>query len=107
MTDQPPTTAGAMPRPPLDATALSELAAGFRGTLIGPDDPGYDAARAVFNGMIDRRPALIARCTGPADVVAAVRFARAQELLVAVRAGATQCTATASATAASSSTWPR
>jgi FAD/FMN-containing dehydrogenase len=71
----------------LEASAVAELSAGFRGQLIQPGEPDYDTARAVFNGMIDRRPALIARCTGPADVVAGVKFARAQELLVAVRAG--------------------
>jgi FAD/FMN-containing dehydrogenase len=71
----------------LEASAVAELAAGFAGELIQPADAGYDTARAVFNAMIDRRPALIARCTGDADVVAAVNFARAQELLVAVRAG--------------------
>ena len=81
------TTTGSMLGRTLEAPAVAELAAGFAGDLIQPHDPGYDRARAVFNGMIDRRPALIARCTGPADVVAAVRFARAQELLVAVRAG--------------------
>ncbi|HVW30950.1 MAG TPA: FAD-binding oxidoreductase [Acidimicrobiia bacterium] len=71
----------------LEAGAVADLSADFRGQLIQPGEPGYDAARAVFNGMIDRRPALIARCTGPADVVAAVRFARAQEVTTAVRAG--------------------
>jgi FAD/FMN-containing dehydrogenase len=71
----------------LETSAVAELAANFAGQLIQPGDPDYDRQRAVFNGMIDRRPALIARCTGEADVVAAVRFARAQELLVAVRAG--------------------
>ena len=49
---------------------------GFRGQLITAKDPGYDAARAVWNGAIDRYPRLIARCTGIADVTAAVRFAR-------------------------------
>jgi FAD/FMN-containing dehydrogenase len=58
-----------------------------RGDVITPDDAGYDAARAVWNGMIDRRPALIARCADTADVVAAVRFARDQGLGVAVRGG--------------------
>jgi FAD/FMN-containing dehydrogenase len=71
----------------LEASAVAELAANFAGRLIQPGDPDYDRQRAVFNGMIDRRPALIARCTGEADVVAAVRFARARELVVAVRAG--------------------
>ncbi|HYH52084.1 MAG TPA: FAD-binding oxidoreductase [Acidimicrobiia bacterium] len=81
---QPP---GSMLGRALEASAVAELAAGFAGELIQPGDANYDPARAVFNGMIDRRPALIARCTGDADVVAAVNFARAQELLVAVRAG--------------------
>jgi FAD/FMN-containing dehydrogenase len=55
--------------------------------VILPADPGYDAARAIWNGAIDRRPACIARCTGVADVVAAVGFARERDLLVAVRSG--------------------
>jgi FAD/FMN-containing dehydrogenase len=59
----------------------------IRGPVIGPADDGYDAARAIWNGAIDRRPACIARCTGVADVVAAVRFAREHDLLVAVRSG--------------------
>lgn len=72
---------------PIDPAALRQLRARFRGPLIQPGDDGYDAARAVWNGMIDRRPALIARCTGVADVMEAVRFARERELLVAVRGG--------------------
>jgi FAD/FMN-containing dehydrogenase len=59
----------------------------FRGRLIRPDDADYDAARALFNGMIDKRPALIARCTDAADVIAAVQYGRAQGLLVAIRGG--------------------
>ena len=59
----------------------------FGGALISPDHPSYDDARKVWNGMIDRRPALIARCTGVADVRSAVRFARDHDLLVAVRGG--------------------
>jgi hypothetical protein len=59
----------------------------FAGTLIGPDDEGYDAARGVYNAMIDRRPALIARCESVSDVAAALAYARANELEVAVRAG--------------------
>jgi FAD/FMN-containing dehydrogenase len=55
--------------------------------VIDPGDAGYDAARAIWNGAVDRRPACIARCTGVADVVAAVRFARERDLVVAVRAG--------------------
>jgi FAD/FMN-containing dehydrogenase len=60
---------------------------GFRGDLIHPGDAQYDEARAVFNGMIDRRPALIARCTSADDVVAAVNLAREQHLPLAVYGG--------------------
>ncbi len=60
---------------------------GFRGQLITADDPDYDSARAVWNGTIDRRPRLIARCRGTADVAAAVRFARDRELEIAIRGG--------------------
>ena len=59
----------------------------FSGTLIGPDDDGYDAARRVHNHMIDRRPALIARCESVSDVAAALAYARREGLEVAVRAG--------------------
>ena len=60
---------------------------GFQGRLIGPDDPDYDEARKVYNAMIDKRPALIARCTGPDDIAKAVAFAREHDLLLAVRGG--------------------
>ena len=66
---------------------LTRLTDGFAGEVVRPDDPGYDAARAVWNSMIDRRPALIVRPTGNDDVVAALRFAREQELIVAIRCG--------------------
>ncbi|HEX2087714.1 MAG TPA: FAD-binding oxidoreductase, partial [Solirubrobacteraceae bacterium] len=66
---------------------LDRLREGFSGALLRPHDAGYDEARRIWNGAIDRRPACIARCTGPADVVAAVRFAREHDLLVAVRSG--------------------
>ena len=59
----------------------------FRGEILTPTSPGYDAARRLWNGMIDRRPAAIARCTGPEDVAAAVRFAGREDLHPAVRAG--------------------
>ena len=59
----------------------------FQGELIQPGDPDYDEARQVWNGMIDRRPALVARCRGVADVVACVRFAADHGLLLAVRGG--------------------
>jgi FAD/FMN-containing dehydrogenase len=71
----------------LDDGAVGALAANFRGQLICPGDEGYDGARRVWNGMVDKRPVMIARCTGVADVVAAVTFAREHGLLVAVRGG--------------------
>ena len=67
--------------------AIQGFAASLRGRLVRPADPEYDAARQVWNGMIDRYPALIARCAGTADVIAAVNFAREHDLLVAVRGG--------------------
>jgi FAD/FMN-containing dehydrogenase len=67
-------------------TTLAELS-GFRGELIGPGDHGYDEARAVYNGMIDRRPRLIARCTNAADVIAAVNHGREAGITLAVRGG--------------------
>jgi FAD/FMN-containing dehydrogenase len=73
--------------PPLETTAFDELGRSFRGELLLPTSPGYDAARRIWNGAIDRHPACIARCTGVADVVAAVRFARERDLVVAVRSG--------------------
>jgi FAD/FMN-containing dehydrogenase len=60
---------------------------GFRGDVIAPDHDGYDDARAVWNGAVDRHPRLVARCSGTADVAAAVRFARERDLEVAVRGG--------------------
>ncbi len=63
------------------------LQANLRGELIQPGDPGYDAARKVYNGMIDKRPALIARCADVADVIMAVNFGRENGLLVSIRGG--------------------
>jgi hypothetical protein len=71
----------------LDGRAVDELAPSFGGALIRPDDATYDDQRRIWNGSIDRRPALIADCTGVADVISAVRFAREHEQLVAVRSG--------------------
>lgn len=73
--------------PTIDEASVDDLRASFRGELICPADAGYDVHRRVWNGSIDRHPALIARCTGVADVLAAVRFARKHELLTAVRGG--------------------
>ena len=71
----------------LDDADIADLARHFRGELIRRDDASYDRARRIWNGAIDRHPALVARCTGVADVLAAVRFARERELVVAVRGG--------------------
>lgn len=71
----------------LDHSALRELEASFRGDLIDPVNPAYDEQRRIWNGSIDRHPALIARCAGVADVVAAIRFAHRDPLPVAVRSG--------------------
>jgi FAD/FMN-containing dehydrogenase len=71
----------------LEQAALGALEASFRGELVRPDDAGYDVHRKVWNGSIDRRPALIARCAGVADVRAAVGFARDSGVPVAVRGG--------------------
>jgi FAD/FMN-containing dehydrogenase len=69
------------------ATDIRELRVRFRGALLRPDEEGYEEARRVWNGAIDRRPALIARCAGADDVVEAVRFARERDLVVSVRGG--------------------
>lgn len=71
----------------LDTSAVETLEASLRGPLIRAGDPLYDEARKVYNGMIDRRPALIARCADVADVISAVNFAREARLTVAVRGG--------------------
>jgi hypothetical protein len=69
------------------ATTYQQLGDALRGDLIEPGDPGYDEARAVYNAMIDKRPAAIARCRDAADVVACVRFGRDQGIELAVRGG--------------------
>ena len=71
----------------LDAEAVDGFVEGVRGAVLRPGDPGYDEARAIWNGLIDRRPALIVQCTGAADVVDAVNFAREQNLLLSVKGG--------------------
>ena len=71
----------------MTAPTIATQIPGFRGDLITPEHDEYDDARAVWNGTVDRRPRLIARCRGTADVVAAVRFARECDLEIAVRGG--------------------
>src|SRR5512133_3661934 len=81
MTDEPATEVA------LDPEATQAFAEGVRGPIVRPGDLGYDDARAIWNGLIDRRPALIVQCTGAADVVDAVNFAREQNLLVSIKGG--------------------
>jgi FAD/FMN-containing dehydrogenase len=69
----------------IPADTVGAFEATLRGSLIRPESAGYDAARSIWNGMVDRRPALIVRCAGPADVANSMRFARAHDLLIAVR----------------------
>ena len=71
----------------LDQASIVDLSARFSGVLLRPDQSGYDEVRRVHNGMIDRRPALIAGCLGNADIVDAVNFARTHGLELAVRGG--------------------
>jgi FAD/FMN-containing dehydrogenase len=71
----------------MDPEQLDQLRVGFSGSILNPGDDGYEAARRVHNGLIDRRPALIARCQNTADVADAVRFARHAGLEICVRGG--------------------
>src|SRR5215211_2593756 len=77
------TTAGAV----FDPAALNELDSSFGGELVRPGDPSYDEKRAIWNGSIDRRPALISRCASTDDVIAALRFGERSDLPLAVRSG--------------------
>src|SRR4030042_5251500 len=77
------TTANPVP----DEGVIATFKAALRGKLFRPNDEGYDEARRVWNGMIDRRPVAIVRCAGVADVIAAVNFAREQGLAAAIRGG--------------------
>ena len=74
-------------RPEAFARTLGAVLAGFTGELVGPGHTRYDELRAVYNGLVDRRPALIARCADARDVAAAVTFARAEDLRVSVYGG--------------------
>jgi hypothetical protein len=71
----------------IEGAVVETFKASLRGELRCPGDAGYDEARTVWNGMIDKRPGLIARCAGVADVISAVNFARTHQLLVSVRGG--------------------
>src|SRR5262245_3809422 len=68
-------------------TGLDELRGAVRGAVIGRDDPDYDAARVLYNAMIDKRPEVVVRCVDAADVIAAVKFGRESGLDTAIRCG--------------------
>ena len=68
------------------SVALQELVE-FKGQMLTPNDPGYDQARAVWNGMIDKRPAFIARCTNSNDIIQALKFGREKNLAISVKGG--------------------
>ncbi len=71
----------------LDEATVEQFAGALRGQLVQPGDEGYDEARKVYNGMITKRPRMIAYCADVADVIASVNFARENDVLVAVRGG--------------------
>ena len=72
---------------PFVSQDVSELARTFAGQLLQPSDSGYEEARRVHNGLVDKRPALIARCRGSADIADAVKLAQTLNVEVAVRGG--------------------
>jgi hypothetical protein len=71
----------------VSAAAIEELRQSLRGQLLRPGESGYDAARTIWNAMIDKRPALVARCAGVADVIRSVNFVRDHGLLTSIRGG--------------------
>ena len=92
----------------LDQAALAAIRGRFEGEVLEEGDPGYDDARKLFNAMIDRKPRLIVRCAGPADVAAGILLAREFALCRSPsRAAVTASTATRSATTGSCSTCRR
>jgi FAD/FMN-containing dehydrogenase len=78
---------GGEPAVPIDPPAIQELAGRLRGPLLRPGDPGFEATRAVWNGMIDRRPAIVVRTLGVADILACVAFAREQGVPLSIKGG--------------------
>jgi FAD/FMN-containing dehydrogenase len=81
-------TATAEPTHALGAATITELAEAIQGQVVGPADPAYESARRTWNHAIDKHPALVVRCSGVADVIRAVAFARSEGLPVAIRGGA-------------------
>ncbi len=89
----------------LEEGTVAELGASLRGELIEPCDAAYDEARTLYNAMIDKHPALIARCRDVADVMAAVNFARDNDILLAVRGAVHEVVADATAWSYRDATW--
>ncbi|HEX9899958.1 MAG TPA: hypothetical protein VGC81_12085 [Candidatus Methylomirabilis sp.] len=71
----------------LEAAAVADLKTRLKGPVLTPEDAGYGESRTVWNAMIDRRPALVARCLGTADVMVAVKFAREHDMLLCMKGG--------------------
>ena len=90
----------------MGAQTIDRLSEHVRGEVITPDDAGYEEARKVYNAMIDRRPSVVVRCTSTDDVVAAVNFARENELPWPFAAAVTASPASAPPTTQWSSTCP-
>ena len=80
--------------------SLAEFRTALRGELMLPGQPGYDEARRIHNGMIDKHPAMIVRCAGVADVISAVRFARKEGIVASVRGTGTMLPVSACVTTA-------
>ena len=70
-----------------NARAIADLARRVRGGILSPGDEGYDDTRKVWNAMVDKHPRMIARCTGPQDVIACLEFAREHDVVLSVRGG--------------------
>jgi FAD/FMN-containing dehydrogenase len=87
MTTQAEATPGELATGSLDEEAVENFSTGVRGAVLRPGDAGYDDSRSIWNGLIDRKPAAIVQCSGAADVVDAVNFAREQNLLLSIKGG--------------------
>jgi FAD/FMN-containing dehydrogenase len=71
----------------IEGSQIEEFKTNFRGMVLCADDAGYDASRAIWNGMFDRKPAIVARCAETRDIANAVNFARGNRLLLSVKGG--------------------
>jgi FAD/FMN-containing dehydrogenase len=80
----------------IELSAVEELKANFRGIILLAGDHGYESSRKIWNGMFDKKPAIIARCVGTSDVVNAIKFARENRILLSVKGGGHNSAGTAS-----------